>query len=747
MNVAQARAARRQTPILPFLRRKTKTDRDTLSRNSSIATSQAQSNKTPTAQHWQPAAEPARPDEPDTEQITVQAGALDLAQEPDGTATQPDELDFAPEPEVYPEQVEEVMSAPRSISPPSVFDHVDTRGQQHQHQQHYTPPTTVNNNPGSGSGEDEPSYDLKPPPPSATHDNVEALSDRLFSADHLDAIIRDHNHAARLTRFLNQYRPQQADTLARYMETKKAIAAIQYANAIAEQIPPNQGRPRYVAATLDQRFEAKSAEIVEDLVEEALPAYITHRLVTLVTDTLVKEITGNSAPVMRELIPSLAEVYCVTDPSLPDNPIVYASEEFYNTTQYGREYTIGRNCRFLQGPKSSNATVRRMIEAIQSGQEICETILNYRRDGSPFMNLLMLAPLYDNKGQVRYFLGCQIDVSSLIENGRGLESFSGLLAQDRSESRFGGRDRSAHNALNELGQMLSEEEGRMVGSGSGRARSFASAEGGKSGAQAQQQQQYQSSSTATPQRRGKRILLGMEETATERTLWPSAALGPSGRLPGVYQNYLLVRPYPSLRITFTSPALRIPGLLQTKFLERIGGPQHIREGILDAMAHGTSVTAKVSWLTHSNEAGKRDSAMVGKPRWIHCTPLLGSDERVGVWMVVMVENEEVTGSLNRHQQRDQQGMGMSSEDVGGRLGGSIGSGNGNGVVSPRYQEDRNKLYSEYLRREGRPDTADSGMGVGSRAGSQREVGSHQQREGPAERERERREVDDQFRDF
>ncbi|KAI7042315.1 hypothetical protein KC352_g46504, partial [Hortaea werneckii] len=107
---------------------------------------------------------------------------------------------------------------------------------------------------------------------------------------------------------------------------------------------------------------------------------------------------------MRELIPSLAEVYCVTDPSLPDNPIVYASEEFYNTTQYGREYVIGRNCRFLQGPKSSNSTVRRLIDALTAGQEICETILNYRRDGSPFVNLLMLAPLYDNKGQVRYFL-------------------------------------------------------------------------------------------------------------------------------------------------------------------------------------------------------------------------------------------------------------------------------------------------------------------------------------------------------
>jgi hypothetical protein len=66
--------------------------------------------------------------------------------------------------------------------------------------------------------------------------------------------------------------------------------------------------------------------VVQELVDDALPAYLTHRLVQIVTDSLVKEITGNIAPVLRDLIPSLAEVYCISDPSLPDNPIVYASE-------------------------------------------------------------------------------------------------------------------------------------------------------------------------------------------------------------------------------------------------------------------------------------------------------------------------------------------------------------------------------------------------------------------------------------
>ena len=112
----------------------------------------------------------------------------------------------------------------------------------------------------------------------------------------------------------------------------------------------------------------------------------------------------------------------------------------------------------------------------------------------------------------------------------------------------------------------------------------------------------------------------------------------------------------------SSPALRIPGLLQSPFLSRVGGPSHVREGLLDAFESGSAVTAKVTWLPHGQETGdapngdSRPSSRRGGPpdtgaraRYISCTPLLGSDDQVGVWMVVMVENEPVTGSLaSRH---------------------------------------------------------------------------------------------------
>ncbi len=81
----------------------------------------------------------------------------------------------------------------------------------------------------------------------------------------------------------------------------------------------------------------------------------------------------------------------ITDPTLPDHPIVDINPAFARLTGYARDEVIGRNCRFLQGPDTDPAAVKRLREAITHGRDTVETLLNYRRDGTPFWNNLSLA--------------------------------------------------------------------------------------------------------------------------------------------------------------------------------------------------------------------------------------------------------------------------------------------------------------------------------------------------------------------
>ncbi|KAL8785227.1 MAG: hypothetical protein Q9213_003496 [Squamulea squamosa] len=522
--------------------------------------------------------------------------------------------------------------------------------------------------------DDENNFDLKAPPPRKPVKFLEHYSVELFSDAHLLFILRDPTFFMRFTAFVNRYKPQAAPILLRYLEAQKAIKAVEYANALAESFKPIPGDKSSqipcAAAILDSRFETRSRRAMDTLVHEVLPAYITQAITRVVTETMVREITGTTMPIMRELVGGLAEVFCLSDPNIEDNPIVYASEEFYRTTQYGRDYVIGRNCRFLQGPKTDRNTIARIKEAVRTGRESFETILNYRRDGSPFMNLVMTAPLYDNKGVVRYFLGAQVDISGLVEEGRGLDSFECYLEErrrKRSSDQSSYANQKHMKALSEFRQSLSADETNVFyGQGHSSEGSFNGSEYGGAGNTLGKNQQGR----RNPSARQRRRVLGNEdadEQEKEDNAWTFTPLGPSGKLPGVYQNYLLLRPHPSLRIIFISPTLRIPGLLQALFLSRIGGPAHVRSGLSHAFENGEDITAKVTWLPQgrsdtedslagpagSSHGGRQhhsinssnDSNSGGRTRYISCTPLLGSDDKVGVWMVVMVENEAVTGSL------------------------------------------------------------------------------------------------------
>jgi len=102
----------------------------------------------------------------------------------------------------------------------------------------------------------------------------------------------------------------------------------------------------------------------------------------------------------------------ITDPTMADNPIVYANDAFYRLTGYGPDETIGRNCRFLQGPETDPDRVGELRAAVDAAESASTVLRNYRRDGSIFWNHVEITPLTDD-GTVTHFVGFQHDVTDL----------------------------------------------------------------------------------------------------------------------------------------------------------------------------------------------------------------------------------------------------------------------------------------------------------------------------------------------
>ena len=101
----------------------------------------------------------------------------------------------------------------------------------------------------------------------------------------------------------------------------------------------------------------------------------------------------------------------ISDPTLVDNPIIYVNFAFEHLTGYAQPEVVGRNCRFLQGPETKAEDVVRIREAVARSERIEVDLLNYRKDGTPFWNRLLVAPVLDQNRQLRYCIASQHDVT------------------------------------------------------------------------------------------------------------------------------------------------------------------------------------------------------------------------------------------------------------------------------------------------------------------------------------------------
>lgn len=102
----------------------------------------------------------------------------------------------------------------------------------------------------------------------------------------------------------------------------------------------------------------------------------------------------------------------ISDPRLPDNPIVACNQAFCTLTGYAVEDIVGRNCRFLSGPATEPWLSEEIRRGVREHKPVLVEILNYKRDGQPFRNAVLVAPLYDEADKLLYFLGSQIEIDT-----------------------------------------------------------------------------------------------------------------------------------------------------------------------------------------------------------------------------------------------------------------------------------------------------------------------------------------------
>jgi PAS domain S-box-containing protein len=134
-------------------------------------------------------------------------------------------------------------------------------------------------------------------------------------------------------------------------------------------------------------------------------------LLSLGQDVTARRESEEALRLHDRAIRAVTQGILITDPTLPDNPIVYASPGFERLTGYSAAEVLGKNSRFLQGRDTDPEAVARIREALREGLPWTAELLNYKKDGTSFWNELSISPVRDPEGRLTHFVGVQTDVS------------------------------------------------------------------------------------------------------------------------------------------------------------------------------------------------------------------------------------------------------------------------------------------------------------------------------------------------
>ena len=189
-------------------------------------------------------------------------------------------------------------------------------------------------------------------------------------------------------------------------ETRKSGLFHEFSKLLQSETMTRPVSARTLAPAQDENFTiiddentAKAREALDQVVEK--------------TNRVVSQVDRRDLSLVK-VVQQAQRAFVITNPALPDNPIVWSSDEFSRLTGYARHEICGRNCRFLQGPLTNPKSVEAVRTAIDEKHEASVILLNYRKDGSTFWNRFFIAPLRDSKGKVVFYVGVQTDVSQTV---------------------------------------------------------------------------------------------------------------------------------------------------------------------------------------------------------------------------------------------------------------------------------------------------------------------------------------------
>jgi PAS domain S-box-containing protein len=151
-----------------------------------------------------------------------------------------------------------------------------------------------------------------------------------------------------------------------------------------------------------------------------------------ITDQVKAE---KQADLYRRALDALDHGIIIADHTVPDHPIVYANPAITRITGYQLPELLSKNPRLFQGQHSKQRGLDEVRTALRNGTGCLVELLNQRKNGEDWVNLLSLTPIRDASGVITHYVGGCTDVTRLrgyLQNSHPVRSSTQAAASRRT---------------------------------------------------------------------------------------------------------------------------------------------------------------------------------------------------------------------------------------------------------------------------------------------------------------------------
>lgn len=107
----------------------------------------------------------------------------------------------------------------------------------------------------------------------------------------------------------------------------------------------------------------------------------------------------------QKMIPNIGVI--LTD---PNQRILWVNEDFTTITGYSLGEAIGRvPGKILQGPATNPEAIERIRKGLQQRTPLQDELVNYRKNGEPYLCKLVIHPIFDRNQELINFIAFEVD--------------------------------------------------------------------------------------------------------------------------------------------------------------------------------------------------------------------------------------------------------------------------------------------------------------------------------------------------